>query len=536
MKINMRFRPRRAGAAMSVVGGAVALLLFITSPVSAAATAELADAAEQRDTAAVRALLQQQRDVNVPQGDGMTALHWAVRWDDLDLAGLLLKAGADANQSTEFGVTPLWMASQMGSARMVATLLAAGAKATAALPTGETVLMRAAWTGNAEVVKMLLEHGAAVNALGPRGQTALMWAISERHPEAARLLIEKGADIAARSTTGFTPLLFAAREGDLESARLLLDKGANPNDVMPTKERSRPGMEAKTRSATPRKVSFNGSTTLCLTYDPICTPIAGDGGSALLIATVRGQTDVVKLLLERGADPNADGGMGYTALHWATGAWGTELVGPYAIAQGHVEEWDASAGYVGQAKLDLIKLLLAHGANPNARLQKHPPRIGRTKERHWGINREGATPLLLAAQAGNAPAMRLLVEAGADPKLGTEENSTVLMTAASMGRVLDENPVPESEVFEAVKLALELGGDVNAANVLGNTALHAAATNRLDTVVQLLVEKGAEINARNLGGQTALAVAELTRQFAGIATVGERTTTGDLLRKLGGIN
>jgi ankyrin repeat protein len=539
MRINLQFRPRWSGARMTMAVASVALLLVNVRPVAAAAaTAELADAAELRDAAGIRTLLDKRLDVNAPQGDGMTALHWAVRWDDVELAQLLLRAGADANRATELGVTPLWMASQRGNPRMISPLLAAGARATAALATGETVLMRAAWTGNAEVVKELLAHGAAVNVPGtPRGQTALMWAISQRHSEVARLLIEQGADIQARSTTGFTPLMFAAREGDVESARVLLEKGANANDAVPTPERSK-GAEPKksNRGETPRKLAYNNSVTLCLTYDPICTPIAGGDGSALLIAAVRGHTDVVKLLLEHGADPNADGGMGYTALHWAAGIWGTELVGPYAIAQGHVAEWDATAGLVGEKKLEMVKLLLKYGADPNARLEKHPPRIGRTKERFWGINREGATPLFLAAQAGNAPVMRLLLAAGADPHLKTEENARVLMAAASMGRVPDENPVPESEVLEAVKLAFSLGEDANAVTVLGDAALHAAAVNRLDSVVQFLVDNGADVNARNLNGQTPLTLAELTRQFAGISTVREETSTGTLLRKLGGGN
>jgi ankyrin repeat protein len=287
------------------------------------------------------------------------------------------------------------------------------------------------------------------------------------------------------------------------------------------------------RSDTVRS-TFNGGKSRCVTYDPICTPIAGPDGTALIIASVRGHVDIAKLLLDRGADPNADGGMGYTPLHWASGIWGTELVGPNGIAHGAVEEWDVLAGLSHDAKVDLVKALLAHGANPNARLEKVPPRVGRTKERHWGINREGATPFLIAAWSGDPTIMRLLVAAGADPKLSTDENTTPLMTAASMGRVLDENPVPESDVLEAVKLALDLGNDINAANELGNTALHAAAVNRLNTVVQFLVDKGARIDVKNAEDHTPLGVAELQRQFAGKAdVVEEHTSTGDLLRKLG---
>jgi ankyrin repeat protein len=414
----------------------------------------------------------------------------------------------------------------------VAALLAGGANASAALVTGETMLMRAAWTGNLEVVKMLLANGAAVNAQeNGRKQTALMWAISQNRPEVARILVEHGADIQARSTTGYTPLLFAARVGDAESARLLVSKGANVNDAVPNTERPRP--MSRTRSDIVRS-TFNGGKSRCVTYDPICTPVAGPDGSALLIAVVRGHTEVVKHLLERGADPNGNGGMGYTALHWASGIWGTELVGPNGVAQGAVEDWDGLGGLHGEEKIEIVKALLAHGADPNARLEKAPPRIGRTKERHWGINREGATPFLLAAWAGDARVMRLLLAAGADPKLSTEENTTPLMTAASMGRVPDENPVPESEVLEAVKLALELGNNINEANELGNTPLHAAAVNRLNSVVQFLVEKGARMDVKNAENHTPLMVAELQRQFAGIATVEEHTSTGDLIRKLGG--
>lgn len=471
--------------------------LLVTASLTAAGDQRLVHAAKQQDREVIRALLSQEVDVNATQPDGATALHWAAHWDDLETANLLLRAGAQAQVANAYyAVTPLSLACTNGSTAMVELLLNAGASANATLSTGETVLMTASRTGIVDVVRALLAHGADVNAVdGWSGQTALMWAVAEEHPEVVRVLVEHGADIAARSTGGFTPLLFAARQQDQEAVRLLLAAGADVNEV------------------------------------------AADGSAALLVATVRGQLAVATLLLDHGADAN-EIGAGYTALHWAAGSWPTIMTGANGIApeaNGIVTDedgWILLAG-LRTGKLEFVKALLAHGANPNARLVK-PPRSGGIG---GGFRRSlvGATPFLLAAMAGEVAVMRTLVDDGADPQFGTEDNTTPLMQAAGLGRDLSISFVTEDSALEAVKLALTLGADVNAANNNGDTALHGAAFIKSNALVQLLVDTGAQVNAKNRRGETPLTVAEQVAQGGSRVRAQVRTSTGDLLRKLGGL-
>jgi ankyrin repeat protein len=399
-----------------------------------------------------------------------------MHWNDLETARLLLRAGARPDAANDYGVTPLSLACTNGSRDAVALLLEAGANANLALPTGETPLMTAARTGSVEVVQALLAGHAHPNAKeNAQGQTALMWAVSEKHPEVARALIAGGADVRARSTRGFTALLFAARQGDVASARLLLENGADVNET------------------------------------------AADRMPPLVVATVRGQVPLAMFLLEHGADPNADG-PGFTALHWAAGIWETELTGPRGIAVERDEEWRALRG-VQSGKMELIKALLARGANPNARITKPPLRVGFTR---GGLNLVGATPLLVAAAAADAELMQLLAAAGADSRLMTGENTTALMAAAGVGRVTVESSVSEAAALEAVKAAVALGaGDVNAANAAGDTALHGAATMRSVPLVQFLIDRGARVDVKNKRGQTPAAIAR-------------GSAAADLLERLGG--
>ena len=461
-------------------------VLCLASLAAAGPDRRVPEAAKKRDGAAVRELLKQHADVNGRQADGATALHWAAHWDDLEMTRLLLREGGDVNAANDFGVTPLSLACTNGNRAIVDALLTAHADPNAALGTGETPLMTAAHTGSLAVVNALLSAGANVNAQETgQGQTALMWAVAEKHREVVSALLARGADIHARSKSGFTPLLFAARGGDVDMVRDLLVKGAKVSDA------------------------------------------ASDGSNALLVATVRGHVPVAKLLLDSGADPNASGA-GYTPLHWAAGSWETELTGPRGIETSRDEEWTALRG-VEAGKQELIAALLAHGADPNAPLVKSPPRTGFTVAFR---SLAGATPFYVAAMAADATTMRALVAGGADPRLATKDNMTPLMAAAGVGRVLAETRVTNEHSLEAARLAVELGNDANAISSAGDTALHGAAHIRADALVQFLVDSGARVNVKNKRGETPLMIAERT-VAAGSAPVIVRTSTGDLLRKLG---
>ncbi len=464
----------------------------MAAPPAAGAEADgprLIEAVRAEDTESVVALLDRGADARTAQPDGATALHWASYRDAVDLADLLLAAGGDVDAANDYGITPLALACENGSAPMVRRLLAAGADPNAARATGETPLMTCARTGSLDAVQALLASAADPNAAESwRGQTALMWAAGEGHTPVARALVAHGADVRARSATGFTPLLIAAREDRPALARLLLDAGAEVNAPAP------------------------------------------DGLTPLLVATLRGHSALAITLLERGADPNA-GAAGYTALHWASGSWHTELTGSLrGIATERDEEWRSLNG-VGVGRLVLVEALLEHGADPDARLAAHPPQFGFASQR-FRVSLAGATPFLLAAMDGNLAVMRALAAAGADLHLPTEQGTTPLMLASGLGRVPAETRVTEGESLEAVGFLLERGAEINAANGDGRTALHGAAHVRSDALVQLLVDHGAEVRAGDRRGITPLMIAEGGGHILLPGLGGG--STADLLRALGG--
>jgi ankyrin repeat protein len=483
------FRRADVRKVYGVIVALATLQLAMPGVAAGSGDARLLDAVRRQDKTAARALVKERADVNMRAPDGATALHWAAHWDDEEIADLLVRAGAQVNAANDHGVTPLSLACLNGNTAMVAALLKAGADPNAARSTGETPLMTAARTGVVAVVEALAASGADVRAKEPgQHQDALMWAISEKHAPVARVLIERGADINGRSRGGYTPLLFAARVGDLDSARALLAAGADVNDTAP------------------------------------------DGSSPLLMATVRGHAALAIHLLEYGANPNAEAA-GFTALHWASGSWETELTGPKGIVAlpERDEEW-AALRRLENARLDLVKALLARGADPNAQISKAPPRFGFSVFRAGSLT--SATPLFVAALSGQPEVMRVLVAAGADPTLGNRDKTTPLMAAAGVGRVLAESLVTVDRATKAAILAWELGGDVNAANAAGDTALHGAAHIRADGLVQFLVDQGADMDARNKRGEAPLTIAERTVSAGSIPAFG-RSSTGDLLRKLG---
>ena len=448
-----------------------AFLMWAASLAAAPTPAALADAAEELDRAAIRALLDKGADVNAPQVDGMTALHWATYRDDSETVRLLLEAGANATAENRYGVTPLSLACTNGNAEVVELFLDAGVDANTSLPGGETALMTAARTGTVEVVKALLSRGADVHAKeARRGQTALMWAAAEGHTEVVEELIKAGADVDARIASGFTPLLFAAREGRPGVVRMLLDAGADVNDTI----RPPKGVLSQARG-------YLGAPRF--------------GATPLLLAAANAHFELAADLLEAGADPNA-GVPGYTVLH--------------AIARvrkpGVGDNNPPPDGSGNMDSIEFVKKIVEHGADLNARMTKKV-NLGNTR-----LNKLGATPLFLAAQSADAELMRLLAALGADPLLTNKDNSTPLMAAAGLGtRSPGEDAGTELEVLEAVQVALDLGIDIDAVDSNGDTAMHGAAYKNLPKVVELLAEKGADIevwNRKNKYGWTPLSIAD----------------------------
>jgi len=340
-------------------------LLAMSGFAGAATTAETSDsrlleAARTQDAKTVRSLLSQKVDVNARSSDGSTALLWLAHWNDVDTAELLLKAGADANATNDFRMTPLSQACTNGSAEFVRLLLKSGANPNTAIATGETPLMTCAKTGSADAVRLLVEYDAAVNAKEPaQNQTALMWAAAERHANVVSALIAAHADLKAHTKDGFTAIHFAARVGDLESVKLLLAAGVDVN--LQTQSGEQPqAVEAPAAGGRGGRGGGGGGTS---------------GYTPLLIATLRAQVEVALYLLDHGADPNIEAA-GFTPLHWASTTWEGFASNPVYGFE------DPMSGIPDrQAKLRLVKALLAHGANVNARMTKRQPSFARLRGR-----------------------------------------------------------------------------------------------------------------------------------------------------------
>jgi uncharacterized protein len=380
-------------------------------------------------------------------------------WDDLETAQSLVAAGADVNATNRFGVTPLSLACTNGNAAIVGLLLKAKADANLALPGGESPLMTAARTGKVDALKVLLINGADVKAKDAgHGQTALMWAAAEGNVAAVEMLIEFGADLHAVSSGGFTPLLFAVREGQAGVVKTLLKSGASVEETL-----QRPAKQA--------------------------------GTSAMNLAVANAHYELAAFLLDAGADPNA-AGQGWTALHTVT----------WIRQPGYASNDPAPTGSGNMSSIDFVKKLVAKGANLNARMTK------RTKVGLSSLNTKGATPFLLAARTGDAELMRLLAKLGADPLLPNDDDTTPLMVAAGVGtRSPGEDAGTDTEVLEAVKVAVELGNDVNAVDKNGETAMHGAAYKQVPAAAQYLLDHGAKIDAfnhKNSHGWTPLRIAD----------------------------
>jgi uncharacterized protein len=486
----------------------VAATISVASVGAAGPDAPLADAVQRGDKPAVLALLKTGTDVNAPQRDGATALHWAAYLEDADTTALLIRAGARVDTPNQYGVTPLALASQIGNAAIIDQLVKAGADPNGAIRAGETPLMLAARTTRADAVTMLLNAGAKIDAKETwNGQTALMWAAAAGNGPVVQALIDHGANVRARSNAGTTPLLFAVRKGDAAAVRALLAAGADVDDKRP------------------------------------------DGATPLLVAVINGHADLVDLLLDKGADPNVEGGsteltvegvrarpmeLKYRKLtnneRDSEGVTRGNIFGKPLHAAIHVANWHISDQVIAVHidRIRVITSLLAHGADVNGRISMEEPRwSGARYRRHLA----GATPFLLAAKSADVEVMRLLLAHGADPTIGTEENITPLMAAAGIAWASNQDRASEGQVLEAVKLLVEeQSADVNAVSDLGETAMHAAAYRGANSVVQYLFDKGAKLDVVAIDGRTPLIIADGVEYGNSFAA---QPHTAALLRKLG---
>jgi ankyrin repeat protein len=425
-------------------------------------------------------------NLNSPQPDGTTALHAAVRANDLSTAQALIKAGADVQAGTRYGVTPMGLAALNGNAAMIRLLLDAGADPNTANPGGETALMTAARTGRVDAVTLLLDRGANVNAKDTlHAQTALMWAVIENHTDMVKLLLSRGADINAHTNVtmpkgeyvpakaaaasgagiirqralptadgGVTPLLFAVRDGNAEMTRLLLDRGADIGQS------------------------------------------SGNHTTPLLIALLNGQVGLATELLARGADPNAADDYHRAALYAAIDLRNFN----------HEKYGDLPTD--GRDPLDLIKALLQKGADPNRRTDTVPVHGLMQFDASW-VNFDGQTPFVRAALSGDIEVMRLLLASGADPNIATTQGTTALAAASGINWIPGQTySHTEAEYIEAVKLCLERGAPVNAANSLGLTAMHGAANRGWTSVMQILADHGAQLDVKDNAGRTPMIFAQ----------------------------
>jgi uncharacterized protein len=584
-----------------LAGSAVVLSLAITG--GAAVRPQVADAAMNRDRVAVLTLIGQHADVNAPQADGATALHWAVFRSDKELVDTLLKAGANPKAANREGSTPLWLASVNGNGPIIEALLKAGADPNEALPLGRTPLMAASRTGNVEAMKVLIDHGADVNAKETlRGTTPIMWAADEGHAPAIQFLIQHGADFKARSALaerGRGPALgksndprkAVAAQGAALAAGQALDLQdlaalrGDPNGVGGAGRAGGRGGATGAAAAgagggrggggvsAAAAIGFGGADGADGTDDAGAAVGFGgrrgqqavkDGGALtpLVYAARANDLESVKVLVAAGADVNQTTGYGWSPLLVATqnryyqlGAWlldhGADVNltnkggwTPLYLATDNrnIEGGDYPVRKPDMDHLDYIKLLIAKGANVNARMKDSTET--RTVFTNQWLDENGATAFLRASQSGDVVLMKLLLEHGADPKIDTVLHVTPLQVAAGIGWVegITYEWSPES-TLEAVKMLIDLGADVNAQADTGRTALHGAAHKGSTAVVQVLVDHGAKMDVRdygntdNRGGKLAVHTWEPVDYADGLVRVGVQSAiphpeTGLLLRKL----
>jgi ankyrin repeat protein len=486
--------------ARAVLAGLAALAAGTVSGAPQEAPA-LIEAAESGDRVAVSRLLDQGAAVDTRAVDGTTALHWAARADRIATILLLLQSGADANATDRYGVTPLYLAAENGSAAALAALLEAGADVHAVAPIGETALMTAVRTGIADAVTLLLERGADVDARDREfEQTPLMLAVREAHPQIVALLLERGAAVDARTRVGPTPSFVPPCKGTgCGSEGVGINRGGLP-------DRGRRG--AALGGMTPLNYAARDGRTkeaeLLLAAGADVELAEANGIRPLLMALLNDQLAVARLLLEHGADVDADDFWGRTPLFAAV---------EYRNLDMNNRDMDSPTtnGVDREPLLAMIRELLAHGAEVNARTREVPP------SRRWRyslgdvswVDFTGQTPFLRAALSGDVAVMRLLLEHGADPNLPTHAGTTPLMAASGVNWVVAQTYTesPQS-VLDAIELCLDQGADVNAVNSMGLTAALGAANRGANDIIRLLAANGARLDVADKEGRSALRWAE----------------------------
>ncbi|HTA46752.1 MAG TPA: ankyrin repeat domain-containing protein [Bryobacteraceae bacterium] len=462
------------------------LIVPLLGTLLSAAELRVADLVQSGDKDVLRSLPADPKAVNAPQPDGTTALHWAVRHDDVAAVDALIKARADVNAANRYGVTPMNLAATTGDATIIRKLLDGGVDANTANPGGETALMTAARTGKMDAVKLLLDRGANVNAKDiEHEQTALMWAVTENHADVVKLLLDHGAGInahtkvttpkgeyvparsAAASGTGIirqralptadggmTPLLFAVRDGNAEIVHVLLDRGAD----------------------------INAS--------------SGNHTTPLIIALLNGQVGLATELLAKRANPNA-----------IDDYWRGPLFAAIDLRNFNHDKYDDLPSD-GRDPMDLIKALIKKGADVNQKTNTVPVHGLMQFDGSW-VNFDGQTPFIRAALSGDIEVMRVLLEAGADPNTATTQGTSALMAASGINWIPGQTfSHAEADYVEAVKLCLDRGADVNGKNSLGLTAMHGAANRGWESVIQILADHGAQLDPKDNEGRTPMVFAQ----------------------------
>lgn len=530
---------------LAVLGG----FIIVFSVATAAATSEVADAAMRGDAASVRKMIVAKVDVNAPQNDGATALHWAVLKGDHEMAAMLMRAGASPKAANREGVTPLWLASVNGDATMIRALIEAGADANEALPLGRTPLMLAARTGSVEAMTALLDNGADPNAKETyRGTTAMMWAADEGHAAAIKLLIDRGADQNAKSNPaqrGGGPALgkatdprkavaqnvaaFKAQQAGLAGPGQTLGGDRDGAATAPAgRGGGRAGGAGGGRAGGAGRGNAGRANAANADDDDDAAVAAGfgrntrpaDGGelTPLIYAARANDLESVKTLLDAGVDVNQQSGYGWSALLVATQNRYYKLAS-YLIERGadvnlankggwvplylatdnrNIENGDYPVRKPDMDHLDFIRLLLDKGANVNHRVKDSSET--RTVFTNQWLSEDGATAFLRASQSGDVDLMKLLLAHGADPKIETALGVSALQVAAGIGWVegitFEWSP---KHTFEAVQLLLDLGLDPNRQADTGRVALHGAAHKGRADVIQILYDHGAKLDVRDYG-------------------------------------